>query len=186
MWVLVRHGIAWDRLAIDCPPDPLRPLTSVGIEKTRAAMRGLGMQLPLEDVMLASSPYLRAMQSAEIAREVFAEQRKEKKRTLDIHCLEPLSPGGDHRQLHRAPCWGTASTRVLFGHSPDLERFAAYLLYGRGQQGWDNDKVTTFFKLKKAGAICIQAASSSAPHELFWALPPRLLRALGAGQKKAN
>ena len=180
IWVLVRHGIAWDRLAADCPPDPLRPLTSIGIRKTRSAMQGLATQLRLDDVILASSPYLRAQQSAEIARDVFAEHRGAKKRALDIHCLESLSPGGDPGQLQLASCWDSARTRILFGHSPDLERFAAYLLWGRDKADRDYETSGTFLKLKKAGALCIQVASSSTPPTLCWAFPPKLLRALGA------
>ena len=62
---IVRHGIAIDREDRKCPPDPERYLTEEGIEKTKrvaAAVAALGASPDL----LLSSPYVRAMQTAEI------------------------------------------------------------------------------------------------------------------------
>ncbi len=63
---LMRHGIAIDHDDPECPPDPERHLTPKGIEKTRTAAHGLRAMKVNPDLVL-SSPYLRAMQTAEIA-----------------------------------------------------------------------------------------------------------------------
>lgn len=178
-WILVRHGIAWDRMAKDCPPDPERPLTLRGMVRTRAAMRGLALQLDREELVLASSPYLRAMQSAEIAAEVFRAQREVPGGKLKIHRVDALSPGGDFRDLCDGYRWPRAQTRILFGHSPDLERFAAHLLQDIAIKRRQTTSTAAFLKLKKSGAICIQADSPAGPCRLAWVLPPRQLRELG-------
>ena len=164
-WILVRHGIAWDRMAKDCPPDPERPLTLRGMVRTRAAMRGLALQVGPE-LVLASSPYLRAMQSAEIAAEVFCAQREVPGGKLKIHRVDALSPGGDVRELCDGYRWPRAQTRILFGHSPDLERFAAHLLQDIAIKRRHTSSAAAFLKLKKSGAICIQAASAAGPCRL--------------------
>lgn len=179
MWVLVRHGLAWDRKAPDCPPDPLRPLTEVGAVKTQAAMRGLVRQLPDDDVVLASSPYLRAMQSAELARQAFAAHWNTHERRFPIHTVEALSPGSDARALHTEHRWPAAKARILFGHSPDLELFATNLLCGRDDEDNQEKTLVAIVKLKKAGAICLQLEGAQGPYKILWALSPRQLRGLG-------
>ena len=62
---VVRHGIAIDREDPKCPPDPERYLTEEGIEKTKRVAAAVAALTASPDLLL-SSPYVRAMQTAEI------------------------------------------------------------------------------------------------------------------------
>ena len=62
---LVRHGIAVDRTDPKSPPEPERPLTARGVQKTRSAALGLRALGAKPDVLI-TSPYVRAAQTAEI------------------------------------------------------------------------------------------------------------------------
>src|SRR5262249_54586249 len=61
---IVRHGIAIDREDPKCPPEAERYLTEEGIAKTRNVARAVA-QLADADLLI-SSPYVRALQTAEI------------------------------------------------------------------------------------------------------------------------
>ncbi len=77
---LMRHGIAIDREDPDCPPDPERYLTPKGIQRTRAAARGL-RALRVKPTALLTSPYVRAVQTGEIICEVLGLDCKQLKTT---------------------------------------------------------------------------------------------------------
>ena len=62
---LMRHGIAIDREDPDCPSDPERYLTPKGIQRTRAAARGL-RALRVKPTALLTSPFVRAVQTGEV------------------------------------------------------------------------------------------------------------------------
>ena len=62
---IVRHGMAIDREEPKCPPDPERYLTEEGMEKTKGVAKGLAA-LGATPGLLVSSPYTRAVQTAEI------------------------------------------------------------------------------------------------------------------------
>jgi len=88
---IVRHGIAIDREDPQCPPDPERFLTEEGIEKTRQVAKGVTEISSVPDLML-SSPYVRAMQTAEIFAKAL-EYSKDKIRESDF-----LLPGAESLQ----------------------------------------------------------------------------------------
>ena len=91
---IVRHGIAVDREDPKCPADPDRFLTDEGIEKTRQVAQGVAEVGAAPDLMV-TSPYLRALQTAEI----FAAQlgyAKQKIKKSDF-----LLPGAEPLQLFR-------------------------------------------------------------------------------------
>ena len=67
---LIRHGIAVDREDPNCPPDTERPLTSKGEKRSRAAARGL-RALGVKPNLVLTSPWLRALQTAEVFCEEF-------------------------------------------------------------------------------------------------------------------
>src|ERR1700730_8265420 len=91
---IVRHGIAIDREDPKCPPDPERFLTEEGIEKTKQVARGVA-ELGAAPDLLLSSPYVRAMQTAEIFANAL-EYSKQKIRRTDL-----LLPGAESLQLFR-------------------------------------------------------------------------------------
>ncbi len=156
--------MAIDRNAPKCPPDPERFLTDEGVEKTRQVAQGVVALCEGAD-LLVSSPYVRAMQTAEI----FAEALEFPKR--QIRQSEALLPGKDplliFRELAREK---PASAVFLFGHAPQLDEVVAYALGSK-------HSVTA---LKKAGVARIELKRVSPPAGiLVWVCPPKVLRRSG-------
>lgn len=159
---LVRHGIAVDRTDPKCPPDPERPLTARGVQKTRSAALGLREMGAKPDAVL-TSPYLRAAQTAEIFAEALGFPVEK------IRVSEFLKPGDNPAETVREIARLRAKEVACFGHAPHLDMLIAYLVGAR----------TAFTELKKAGTACLEQASAQGRWELRWILPPKLLRELG-------
>src|SRR5215468_260342 len=85
---IVRHGIAIDREDPKSPSDPERFLTPEGLKKTREVAKGFDA-LGISPAVFLSSPYVRAMQTAEI----FADQLNFAK--AKIKQTELLLPGAE-------------------------------------------------------------------------------------------
>jgi phosphohistidine phosphatase len=159
---IVRHGIAIDREDPKSPSDPERYLTSDGLKKTREVARGFAALKISPDVFI-SSPYVRAMQTAEI----FAEETKFAK--SKIRQTELLLPGAEpsafFRELQRTS--RTEESAICFGHAPHLDELIAFALGSK--------KGLT--QLKKAGAACLELTRISPPAGLLtWLSTPRILR----------
>jgi phosphohistidine phosphatase len=161
---VVRHGIAIDREDPKCPPDPERYLTEEGIEKTKrvaAAVAALGASPDL----LLSSPYVRAMQTAEIFASAL-DYSKQKIRQTDL-----LLPGTEPSLLFRELAKDKqSSTLFVFGHAPQLDDIIAAALGSKHH-------VTS---LKKAGVALIELKRVSPPNgQLVWLATPKVLRRAG-------
>jgi len=158
---LIRHGIAIDRSDPKSPPEAERPLTPKGMQKTRAAALGL-VELGAKLDVFISSPYVRAVQTAEIFGEVFG-FRPDKIRLTDA--LKPAAnPAEIAKEIQRI----RAKEIACFGHAPHLDLAIAQLSGARA----------VFTELKKAGIACFE---HSAPHgrwTLRWLVSPKLLRDL--------
>ena len=111
--VLLRHGIAEPRLAGQDHPD--RPLTAAGRQRTQLVMAALAQKGLRLDCLL-SSPYRRALQTAELALEAGL--------APELVVDERLQPGGAHETL-LTPFDGCIG---LVGHEPDLGNLACGLL----------------------------------------------------------
>lgn len=159
---LVRHGIAVDRTDPKSPPDPERPLTARGVQKTRSAALGLRQMGAKLDAVL-TSPYVRAAQTAEIFAEALGFPQ-EKIRVSDF-----LKPGDNPAETVREIARLRAREVACFGHAPHLDMLIAYLVGARAP----------FTELKKAGSACLEQSSAQGRWELRWMLPPKLLRELG-------
>src|SRR5262249_9064707 len=113
---IVRHGIAIDREDPKSPSDPERYLTAEGLKKTREVARGLASLKISPDVFI-SSPYVRALQTAEI----FAQELRHAK--SKIKQTELLLPGAEpnafFRELQRTS--KSDESAVCFGHAPHLD-----------------------------------------------------------------
>jgi len=161
---VVRHGIAIDREDPKCPPDPERYLTEEGIEKTKrvaAAVAALGASPDL----LLSSPYVRAMQTAEIFASAL-DYSKQKIRRTDL-LLPGAEPSLFFRELAKDK---QTSTLFVFGHAPQLDDILAAALGSKHH-------ITS---LKKAGVALIELKRISPPNgQLVWLAPPKLLRRAG-------
>src|ERR1700686_2472719 len=112
---IVRHGIAIDREDPKAPPDPDRYLTEEGIERTKQVAKGI-VALGATADLLISSPYVRAMQTAEIFAAAL-DYPKQKIRTTDS-LLPGAEPGAFLRELAREK---NASSVFCFGHAPHVD-----------------------------------------------------------------
>ena len=146
--VLLRHGIAELRLAGEDHPD--RPLTAAGRQRTQLVMAAL-VQRGLRLDHLLSSPYRRALQTAELALAAGLAQ--------GLGVDERLKPGGPLRPLLTA----FDGRLGLVGHEPDLGDLACALV-GCPPGG---------LVLKKAGVI--QLRRSAGQWQLQALLRPALL-----------
>lgn len=158
---VVRHGIAIDREDPKCPADPERYLTEEGIEKTKKVAAAVAAMDISPDLFL-SSPYVRAMQTAEIFGAEL-EYAKQKIRQTDL-----LLPGAEptlfFRELAKDKHTGTL---FIFGHAPQLDDVIATALGSKHH-------VTS---LKKAGVALLEMKRLSPPNgQLVWLATPKILR----------
>jgi phosphohistidine phosphatase len=158
---IVRHGIAIDREDPKCPPDPERYLTEEGVDKTTKVAKGVAALGATADLLL-SSPYVRAMQTAEIFAAAL-EYPKEKIRRTDL-----LLPSSEPVLFYRELAKDKQSAMVFcFGHAPHLDELVAA---GLGSK----HPVTS---LKKAGIAVLELKRVSPPNgQLLWLATPKLLR----------
>jgi phosphohistidine phosphatase len=161
---IVRHGIAIDREDPKSPPDPDRFLTDEGIERTKQVAKGV-VALGATADLLMSSPYVRAMQTAEIFAAVL-EYPKQKIRRTDL-----LLPGSEASLFFRELAKDKHSSAIFcFGHAPQLDDLIAT---GLGSK----HHITS---LKKAGVALLELKRVSPPSgQLVWLATPKLLRKAG-------
>jgi phosphohistidine phosphatase len=161
---IVRHGIAIDRDDPKCPPDPDRFLTEDGIKKTKQVAKGVAA-LGVNPDLLMSSPYVRAMQTAEIFAEAL-DYAKPKIRRTDL-----LLPGSEASLFFRELAKDKHSSTIFcFGHAPQLDDLIAA---GLGSK----HPITS---LKKAGIALLELKRVSPPSgELVWLAAPKILRKAG-------
>ena len=158
---IVRHGIAIDREDPKCPSEAERYLTEDGIKKTRQVAKGLAA-LGLHADLMVSSPYVRAMQTAEIFAAAL-EYPKPK-----IRHSESLLPGAEPavflRELAKEK---SVSSVFCFGHAPHLDGLLAAAIGAQRH-------ITS---LKKAGVAFVELKRLSPPNgELIWLITPKLVR----------
>jgi phosphohistidine phosphatase len=164
--LIVRHGPAgdreeWERTGKD---DRLRPLTPKGKKEVRKSGAGLARLVPALD-LIATSPWTRAVQTAEITNEEYG---------VEVEEVEQLT--ADHRPEDLIPWLGQQRGReaiALVGHEPHLGLLVGFLLTG---------KSVSFVDLKKGGACLVEMDDSSRPGSgcLEWLLTNRELRRLSA------
>lgn len=168
--LLVRHGIAED--LFDAQNDDFsRALTGEGRDKTHRAALGLSRVVRKID-FLATSPRIRAKQTAQILRDVFGAQCAAPKvwDELGAHNLDGDElAGGDFAVLTRKLAALDAQTVAIVGHEPDLGLFAAQLLAGEAFFAMD---------FKKSGVCAIEVEWAANHAELQFFLPPKILRKL--------
>ena len=117
---LLRHGIAEDDSASGRDSD--RQLTDEGRQKLRSVLQaaaGAGVSPEL----IVSSPYVRARQTAEIARKVLGLEE-------DLQFSQTLVPEGEPRDVWSEirTVYRHAGSLLLASHEPLMSRCAGYLL----------------------------------------------------------
>lgn len=161
---VVRHGIAIDREDPKCPADPERYLTQEGIEKTKRVAAAVAAMDVSADSFL-SSPYVRAMQTAEIFADAL-DYAKQKIRQTDL-LLPGAEPTMFFRELAKDKHTGTL---FIFGHAPQLNEIIATALGSKHH-------ITS---LKKAGIALLEMKRVSPPNgQLLWLATPKILRRAG-------
>ncbi|HYV43414.1 MAG TPA: phosphohistidine phosphatase SixA [Myxococcaceae bacterium] len=165
--LLVRHAIAEDRatFARTGKDDGLRPLTPQGRKKMERAAEGI-RQIFWELDLLASSPLVRASQTAEILAEAYGGR--------DVATVKALAPGGGSPAVAEWLRSQRGKERVvLVGHEPDLGQLVGWFLTGDD---------TSLIELKKGAACLLALAGPPAPGKatLRWAMAPAQLRKLAS------
>ena len=142
-------------------PDPDRFLTEEGIERTNQVAKGV-VALGATADLLMSSPYVRAMQTAEIFAAAL-EYPEQKIRRTDL-----LLPGSEATLFFRELAKDKHSSTIFcFGHAPQLDDLIAT---GLGSK----HHVTS---LKKAGVALLELKRVSPPSgQLVWVATPKMLR----------
>lgn len=157
--LIIRHAEAAE--AAD-GPDEQRPLTKDGRKQSRRTAKAIKKLVKRVD-LLASSPLLRVMQTAEIIAE-----------RLDIRWqqLDALSPQADADDViqwlgNQSP----SRTIALVGHEPGLSRLIGLAVAGRE---------ASFVKLKKGAAAMIEFSEAPKPGGglLLWLLTPAQIEEL--------
>lgn len=159
---LIRHAIAEEEAPSG--EDSQRELTDKGAKKMRLIAKGL-RTLGIEFDLILSSPYLRAMQTAEILSEVF----KKKKFVLSNH----LMPAGDPNLLiAEINEKHTVDSLAIVGHEPYLSTLVSLLTA---------DGAPVEMTFKKGGVCYLSTDDLHHTHKatLEWLLTPGVLVEIG-------
>lgn len=162
--ILVRHGIAEDKFehlkkSID---DSTRPLTAKGKKRIESLTEILVTSVD-DLALIATSPYARAHQTAEIISKKFP-----KVPLRDIPELTPqIHPSAVLKWLRmNGPAKGSV---LLVGHEPHLGLLSSYLLV---------ESLNPFIEIKKGGLVAFEISSwkelEPKAAYLTWVLPPKL------------
>jgi len=166
--LVVRHGDAGDAQAFSHSgqPDRLRPLTARDRRRMWVAARGLLPEVPRID-LLATSPYTRALQTAEVLSKVYGD--------LAAREIPELEAGAALASLLAWLCVNAAHDCIaLVGHAPDLAELVTCLACGSGR--------SPVVKIKKGGACLLSIDGALAPGagEIRWLLDNGQLVRLGS------
>jgi phosphohistidine phosphatase len=162
--LVIRHGAARDRgeFAQTGLSDDLRPLTAEGADEMRRVARGLRTQVKSID-FLATSPLVRAVQTAEIVAEAFGIEVSE--------TTTSLTPDAQLEEFEKW-CAGVGPKKVVavVGHEPHLSTLVTWLLSGERESR---------VRLRKAGAALLEFESDVRRDSgtLGWLVTPRQLAA---------
>jgi len=166
--LIVRHAIAQDRrlYATSNKNDDLRPLTPKGCRRMGVIARGLRRLEPGVE-QLATSPLVRAVQTAEILAETFG---------ASAPLQAPvLAPGSGPRNVGRWLATQTDNALLaLVGHEPDLSQLVSWLTTG-------TTGGCVRFKKGAAGLLECRSPLEAGACRLCWLLTPRQLRMLADG-----
>lgn len=165
--VIIRHADAGDRDDWERTgrPDAERPLSPRGVEQMRGAAKGLVALVRAID-LIVTSPYTRAVQTAEIVRDAYGGN-------VRLETSSTLEPDEHPESLAE---WlrkrGDAENVAVVGHEPHLGILATWLIAGSDDSHID---------MKKGGACCIEfkKAPRKGDGALRWFMGPKQLARLG-------
>ncbi len=141
---ILRHAIAEERDADKYPDDSLRPLTARGKKRMRRIAEGMAVAGLSFDVIY-TSPFTRAIQTADIVAAAFGAQEK-------LHETRTLATDGDPEELMTLvnTMKGKVNSVLLVGHEPFLSDLISVLVTG--------DSSFTF-SMKKGGLCKLVAGT---------------------------
>jgi phosphohistidine phosphatase len=165
--LVIRHAIAVepDEASNDKLSDAERPLTRAGKKKMRAAASGLTQVIGRID-LLASSPLVRARETAEIVAAAFD--------AMKVGVVDELKPG---KPVRRVLQWLQGqpddATIAIVGHEPQLGMLISHLLAG--------ERKRSFVEVRKGSATLLRFPEQvkAGGAVLQWMLKPSQLRDLG-------
>ncbi|MDQ6830521.1 MAG: histidine phosphatase family protein [Gemmatimonadota bacterium] len=164
--LVIRHAIAVERevWARDHLDDEARPLTDEGRGKMAEATEGLARIAPKVST-LASSPLVRAVQTADIVAVALAPAGR-----VVTETLVPNAPFTDFQKWLRSR--GTDGAVAIVGHEPHLGALTSWLLDSAAQP---------FLEYKKGGAALLEFRGDvrAGAAVLRWLLTPSYLRRIG-------
>jgi phosphohistidine phosphatase len=163
--LVIRHGVAGDRdeFAFTGRPDAERPLTRDGRTKMKRAAAGLRLIVD-ELSLIATSPHVRAVQTAEIVADAFG--------GMELTIVEELAPEcAPDNLLPWLRSHDDDVTIAVVGHEPHLGFLVGWLLTGRHEN---------FLEMKKGAAVMLEFDDPpmAGTARLLWALAPSHLRRL--------
>ncbi len=162
---IFRHAIAADRDDARFPRDSERPLTAKGVTKLRAVIRGM-KALNLSFDLILTSPYVRALETAELVAEEFGLATR-------VERTPHLAPDGNPRALMALIGSGQREDGSILavGHEPCLSQLISVLVSG-------DDR--TAITMKKAGLcrLSIRTPRYGRCASLEWLLTPAQLEAI--------
>src|SRR5215207_4114807 len=164
--LVVRHGVAEDEesFAATGKDDSLRPLTKEGRWKLAQVTKGMRRVLPSIDV-IATSPFTRAVQTAEILANEYGDAA--------IEHLDALTPDGTPRKFMGWLRQRDPDDRIAaVGHEPHLSALVSWLVTGEAVEGR--------IAFRKGGACLLQfdGLPRMGHAMLIWSLTPAILRRL--------
>ncbi len=167
--LIIRHAIAEPRVEDGGtePDDTQRALTPNGRQRMKRGARGL-YRLHPGITLLASSPLVRARQTAEIVARAYG--------GISITTVPELATGvGVESMAAWLRSVESAETVAVVGHEPGLGELGSWLLGGSRAQ--------PFITLGKGGACLVQLPEGAPAGEgrLAWHATPKMLRRLGRG-----
>lgn len=160
--LIIRHAVAEE--LPEGGDDAARALTAGGRKKMRAGAAGLTKVVAKIDV-LASSPLVRAVQTAEIVSRAY-----DGPPVTRVGALQSGKPV--NAVLHWLQGQGPEQTIAIVGHEPQLGLFVSWALSGQRQR--------SFVRLRKGSACLIEfdRAVKAGAGALQWMLKPSQMRDL--------
>jgi phosphohistidine phosphatase len=159
--LIIRHAIAFPRDRRRWADDAARPLSPLGVRRSRKAASGLKALCKAPDRLL-TSPLVRARQSAKILTEVAGWPRAE--------VAPELRPGEGAAAVLTLLSKHRGKRIAIVGHEPDLSMLLAACLV--------KSNSTLAVAMKKSAVACLsfhgRARAGSAV--LMWLATPRILR----------
>lgn len=163
--VIMRHALAQDRdeFAKTGHEDFMRPLVLKGRKRALRVCQHLASWGEPFDLIM-TSPYVRAKQTAEIAKSVFV-----KSALVEVPELVPEAPVSAFLKCLKVKA-KSAKRILVVGHEPHLSAFASWILA---------EEAESFIYLKKGGILSLkfESVSQLSPGTcmLDYLLPPKLL-----------